>query len=169
MIPRRAMLAAVLILLSCPSYAQPREAWKIYVNDRFGTSIEYPSRFRPGRPPDNNDGLSFTASDGATLAVWDSFNIDELDIKALEADISEGRVKGERITYRASGKNWFVLSGTRGDSLFYSRYLLSHRGEVKNALEIVYPAALTSAYDPIVARISKSLRPGRGYQIPGRP
>ena len=168
-ISRRALIGVALILLPRPSHAQPREAWRIYVNDRFGTSIEYPSRFRPGRPPDNNDGQSFTASDGATLAVWGSLNIDELDIKALEADISEGRAEGERITYRASGKNWFVLSGTRGDSLFYSRYLLSHRGEVKNAFEIVYPAALASAYDPIVARISKSLRPGRGYQIPGRP
>lgn len=167
MIVRLVLFCLALVLL--PDLAQAQESWTAYRNTRFGTTIDYPARFRPGRPPDNNDGQSFTAADGATLAVWGSLNIDALDIRALEADISEGRAAGERITYRANGKNWFVLSGTRGDSLLYSRYLLSHRGEVKNAFEIVYPAALATAYDPIVARISKSLRPGRGYQIPGKP
>jgi serine/threonine-protein kinase len=166
-ISRRLVLAAGLTLPSTLAVAQER--WTTYHNDRYGVTIDYPGRFKPGRPPDNNDGLSFTASDGAVLRVWGSFNIDELDIKALEKDISEGREAGERITYRASGKNWFVLSGTRGDTLFYSRYVLSHRGEVRNAFEIVYPAALASAYSPIVTRISKSLRGGRGFQVSGKP
>jgi hypothetical protein len=62
-----------------------------------------------------------------------------------------------------------VLSGTRGARVLYQKYLLSHRGEVQNAFEISYPATLAATYDPITARIARSLKPGRGYQTTGRP
>lgn len=174
-ISRRALIGAALAAIPVGAFAQPRETstrevWKTYFNDRFGTSIEYPSRFKPGRPPDNNDGQSFVAGDGAQLAVWGSFNALEHDVAGLEAFLREDPKEQEKITYRAAGKNWLVLSGTRGgDRLFYKRYILSHRNEVENAFEISYPAALAAAYDPIVARLSKSLRPGRGYQTKGAP
>jgi len=163
---RRALIAAALVTLASPALAQGRESWKTFVNDRFGTSIEYPTRFKPGEPPANNDGLRFTADDGATLAVWGSLNALEQDLKALE---DSAREDGEKVTYRSAGKNWFVLSGTRGEEVFYKRYILSHRGEVVNAFTLTYPAALAATYDPIVARISKSLKAGRGYQTTGAP
>jgi hypothetical protein len=150
-------------------FRQPRETWKTYLNDRFGTTIEYPSRFKPGRRPDNNDGQGFTAPDGALLAVWGSLNIEERDIAGLEAWLKENHEADEQITYRASGKNWLVQSGARGKQLFYRRYVLSHRNEIQNAFRLSYPAELKAAYDPIVARMSRSLRAGRSYQVPGKP
>ena len=102
--------------------------------------------------------------------MWGSFNVQEHDIAGLEAFLREGLEKDEKITYRAAGKNWLVLSGTQGDDkVFYTRYLLSHRNEVENAFRISYPASLAATYDPIVARISKSLKPGRGFQTKGKP
>jgi hypothetical protein len=83
--------------------------------------------------------------------------------------LRENPEPNERITYRAGGKNWLVLSGTRGDRIFYKRHLFSHANHVINAFEISYPAGLASGYDPIVARMSKSLRAGTGYQITGAP
>jgi len=148
--------------------AQAQEAWTSYRNPRFGTTIDYPARFRPGRPPDNNDGLAFTAPDGATLSVWGSLNVMERDVAGLEAFLREGK-QDARVTYRAAGKNWLVLSGVQADRVFYERHVFSHRNEVENAFQISYPAALAATYDPIVARISKSLRPGRGYQIDRAP
>jgi hypothetical protein len=178
-ISRRALIGAALATISGGALAQPRatstretstrETWKTFFNDRYGTSIEYPSRFKPGRPPDNNDGLSFTADDGAELAVWGSFNALEHDVAGLEAFLREDPKEGEQITYRAAGKNWLVLSGTRRDRVFYKRHQFSHKGEVVNAFEISYPAALAATYDPIVTRIAKSLKPGRGYQTKGAP
>jgi hypothetical protein len=168
LIGRRALLGAALVAL--PWSARATEAWATYRNTRFGTAIEYPARFRPGRPPDNNDGQSFTAADGAELRVWGSFNIDGLDRAALQSRMREDPAAGDSYSYSAHGEDWFVLSGRRGDDrLFYQRYLLSHRGEVINAFEISYPERLKAEYDPIVARISKSLRPGRGYQTNGAP
>ena len=73
---------------------------------------------------------------------------------------------GERITYRAAGRNWLLRSGTRGERIFYTRYAFSHRNEIVNAFLISYPSGLATSYDPIVARIAKSLRSGRGYQTP---
>ena len=62
-----------------------------------------------------------------------------------------------------------VLSGTRGDKVFYTRHLMSHRNELENAFRITYPASLAATYDPIVARIAKSLKAGRGFQTKGKP
>ena len=153
-----------------PRTALAQERWATYRNDRFGTTIDYPAdRFTSGRPPDNNDGLSFTAPDGARFSVWGSLNALEHDLAGLEAFVRENGAKDERITYRAAGKSWFVLSGTRGETIFYKRYLLSHRGEVENGFQIRYPASRAQTYDPIVARMAKSLRAGRGYQVNGAP
>jgi serine/threonine-protein kinase len=163
----RLLLSALLIAL--PAVAVAQDSWTAYRNTRFGTSIEYPSRFHAGHPPDNNDGQSFTADDGAKLSVWGSFNALEHDVAGLEAFLREDPKEGEKITYRAAGRNWLVLSGTRGDRLFYRRHLFSHKREVVNAFEISYPAALASTYNPIVTRIAKSLKPGRGYQTKGAP
>ena len=163
----RVLIAAVLAVLSVQASAQDR--WTTYRNDRFGTAIEYPSRFRPGRPPDNNDGQSFTSPDGAALSVWASFNALEHELAGHEQFIRDAADAKDHITYRASGSNWFVLSGTRDDRIFYQRYLFSHRSEVINAFEISYPAALAASYGPVVTRMSKSLRPGRGYQTKGSP
>ena len=170
MIARRALLAAATIALSAGIAAQEssaQERWATYRNARFGTSVEYPARFRPGRPPENNDGLSFTAADGATLSVWGSLNALEHDVAGLEKFLRESLDGGERITYRAAGRNWLVLSGMQGERIFYRRYVFSHRDEIINAFAIGYPVSLAASYHPIVARIAKSLRPGRGYQTPG--
>ena len=167
MVSRRALLAAVVMAL--PIAAKAQEAWTTYRNSRFGTSIEYPTRFRPGRPPDNNDGLGFTAADGATLSVWGSLNVMEHDVAGLEAFLRENGARADRVTYRAAGENWLVLSGTRGDRIFYARHLFSHRNEIINAFEISYPAALRTRYDPILGRMSRSLRPSRSAQVPGDP
>ena len=163
------LLGLILLALPLGAQAQGAESWTTYRNPRFGTTIAYPSRFRPGRPPENNDGLSFAAADGATLSVWGSLNVLEHDLAGLEAFLRQNAAAGERITYRAAGGNWLVLSGTRHDRVFYRRHAFSHRNAIINAFEITYPASLAGAYDPIVARIARSLRPGSGYQTGGRP
>jgi len=101
--------------------------------------------------------------------VWGSLNVMEHDVAGLEAFLRENLEADERVTYRAAGRNWLVLSGTQDGRVFYKRYAFSHRNEIVNAFALSYPAALTASYDPIVARIAKSLRAGRAYQIPGNP
>ncbi len=149
-----------------PAFAQ---GWRTYVNPRFGTIIEHPDRFRPGRPPQNGAGLAFTNSDGATFSVYGSHNALDHDIKGLEAFIRDNRDAGEQITYEARGANWFVLAGNRGNAIFYERHLLSHGGKIVNGFVMQYPAGLRTSYDAIVTRMSRSFRAGRGADTEGNP
>lgn len=170
MVSRRLLLGTALLAWPECALAQQREAWTTYRNARFGTTIEYPRRFRSGRPPDNNDGLTFTSPDGATLAVWGSLNINNDSRETLERATREAQAGDEIWSYSARGENWFVFSGRRGrDGIFHKRYVLSHGGAVINAFDLGYSEALKLDYDPIVTRMSRSLRPGRGYQIRRNP
>ncbi|MGA2814736.1 MAG: hypothetical protein ABSE67_00290 [Xanthobacteraceae bacterium] len=60
-----------------------------------------------------------------------------------------------------------MISGTSGDGVFYERHLLSHGGQMTEGLVASYPSRLKQKYDPVVARMSKSLRSGTGFQTPG--
>ena len=62
-----------------------------------------------------------------------------------------------------------VVSGTRGDRIFYRRWLLSCGDAVWNGLSIEYPAAGKQAYDPLVTHMSRSLRAGTGWQVENCP
>jgi hypothetical protein len=169
MISRRAFclsLAATGSVIAVPAAA---DSWRTYRNARFGTKIEYPDRFRSGRPPDNGGGLGFSSRDGAKFSVSGSHNVLEHDLKGLEEYLDEGRESDEQVTYRAHGDNWIVRSGAKNNMIFYERHLLSHRGAVINRFEIVYPARLQSAYDAVVTRMSRSLAPGRGQDTEGNP
>jgi hypothetical protein len=149
--------------------ARAQKVWKSYRNERFGTSIEYPSdRFRSLPPPENGDGLKFAATDGAEFVVSAIRNVLEESLAEIEESYLKEREPSEEITYRTKGSNWFVLSGTRGDLIFYERHLVSHRNEIINTFDIIYPASLKRIYDPITARMSKSLRAGIGIGT-GRP
>ena len=152
--------------LAAPATAQ---TWKTYRNARFGTSIEYPDRFRPGRPPQNGGGLSFSSNDGASFLIYGSHNALEHDLAGLESFIKENRDAGESITYEARGANWFVLSGRKDDTEFYERYLLSHNRSIVNGFVITYPARLRTAYDQIVTRMSRSFRASPGNDTEGAP
>jgi hypothetical protein len=158
-ISRRIFLfAGIGSLAATPTVA---DTWRIYRNDRFGTAIAYPNRFQPGRPPTNNDGLSFTSTDGASFSVFGSHNVLEHNLSGYESFVRAERAKGERITY-SHGSNWFVLSGTRGSATFYERYLLSQRETIVNGFVMEYPTRLQAIYGPIVTRMSRSLRAGHG-------
>jgi hypothetical protein len=160
------LLAAAGPLAAAPAAAQ---TWRTYRNARFGTTIDYPDTFRPGRPPDNGGGLGFSSADGASFSVWGSHNALDHDLKGLEDFIREDRDKGERMTYDARGTNWFVIAGTRGETIFYERYILSHNGTIVNGFTIVYPSRLKAPYDPVVTRMSRSFRAGRGADTEGNP
>lgn len=79
---------SVLILLSVWFTAGEAQcapmAHKIYLNARFGYSIEYPDIFQTQKSPDNGDGIEFaTKDDSCSLAVWGGHNISGSDGHAL--------------------------------------------------------------------------------------
>lgn len=146
------------------------ETWRTYQNDRYGTTIDYPDFFKPGTPPDNNDGLAFASSDGARFSVFASYGGLDFDLAGYQDFIIKNLSAGKAVTYRVRGSNWFVISGTDGPGgVFYERYLLSHGGEMTEGFVASYPARLKPKYDPIIARMAKSFRSGTGFQTRGKP
>ncbi len=140
--------------------------WLTYHNDRFGTTIDYPDRFKPEPPPANDDGRKFTSADGAEFLVYASLNVDEFNLAKFQDFVLQNLDSSQVVTYKAHGDNWFVISGTNGANIFYQRHVLSHRGELTESFSIEYPAVAKQDYDAIVARMAKSFRSGKGFQLP---
>jgi len=153
-------LLALALLLSGPAWAQD---WRSYHNDRFGPTADYPAGWTMAPAPENNDGRRFTAPDGdAFVIVSGHFALDsrtEEMARAAEAG------DGETVTYSAKGGNWVVVSGFRGDRIFYRKSLLSCGDQVWNNLYVEYPARDKARFDRLVSHMAASLRPGEGYNI----
>jgi hypothetical protein len=160
-----AMFAAAAVIQGAAVPPTLANDWRTYRNERYGTTIDYPDIFKAGPPPANNDGLAFKSADGAAFSVFASFNALDFDLAGFKDFIVKNLEAGEIITYQTQGKDWFVISGTKGaDEIFYQRHLLSHGKELTEGFVMSYPARLKQKYDPLVARMSKSFRSGTGFQ-----
>jgi hypothetical protein len=139
--------------------------WLIYQNDRYGTTIDYPDRFKAEPPPDADDGQRFKSADGAKFAVYASYALDS-NLAEIQKFTLDHLAPGAVVTYKSQGDNWFVVSGTSGGDIFYERHLMTHGGEMTEGFSMSYPAAAKQSYDAIVTRMAKSFRPGKGFQTP---
>lgn len=156
---------SVLIILGATitsAFAQHDHRWMTYANDRFGVSICYPADLVQAEPPpDNDDGRSFLAKDGAKIATWGSYN-------ALASTLAESaredakRLAGSagEITYKVVRKDFYAVSGRNGGTVFYNRTALSHG--TYSSVEITYPAADGKIWSGITAHVSKCFRPAPG-------
>jgi hypothetical protein len=169
MVSRRELCLFVVGLACVPTTPAQAETWRTYQNDRYGTTVEFPDRFRPRQPSENGEGLSFESADGARLLVFAGRNVLDQDLRALQTAIMDSREIGETYTNRNSGPNWFILAGTRGTVDFYERRMLSHGGKIINNFVMTYPSRLRRVYEPIVTRMSRSFRAGRGESTTGVP
>jgi hypothetical protein len=156
-------IVAVISLLAPTSKA---DGWSTYQNDRYGTTIDYPDIFAAQPPPDANDGRAFKSADGAEFSVSALYDALDFTVAKYHDFIVKNLDPGSAVTYQARGDDWFIISGTKSDKIFYEKHLLSHGAQMTEDFVITYPAALKATYDPIVARMAKSFRPGTGFQSP---
>jgi hypothetical protein len=152
------LVLALLLPLAAGAVAQA-ETWRTYGNARYGTSVSYPADlFSPGEEPANGDGLAFSASDGAKLLVFGQNNaLGETPATLRKRLVADSPESYSAITYEKADKRSLTLSGTRGDTIFYERYVFSVPPDTIHAIVVTYPAALKDRYDRIVTRISRSL------------
>jgi hypothetical protein len=126
-----------------------------YTNARYGFSVKYPGAFKRDPPVENGDGMGCTSGDGFHMLVYGSNNVFGSDLDTLMTEQAEGFTK---VSYQKQGKNWFVLSGTKGATIFYVKVYVG-KGAT-NTLEIEYPAALKKKYDPVVTAVVGSFKAG---------
>jgi len=158
----RAMLraaAALAWLLAAVGGANADERWATSVSDRFRTSLSYPAEvFVMQSPPENDDGRTLIAADGAKILVFAGDNVANDTLTSKRASLTGGDYA--RVAYNATGNTWFVVSGLRTiggvDSIFYEKYIVSAESETIHSLIVTYPARLKARYDPIVDRVAAS-------------
>ncbi len=166
--PKSSFVAVFAFLAAIPlaTGTAKADSWLTYHNDRYGTTIDYPDVFKMQRPPDSDDGREFKSADGADFTVSASYFALDFTVATYRDFIVKNLDLGSTITYETRGKNWFVVSGTRAGSIFYEKHLLSHGAQMNEDFVMSYPASAKQVYDPIVARMAKSFRPGTGFQSP---
>lgn len=139
------------------TFAPLADGWQTYVNTRFGVRFDYPSDvFAANDPPQNGDGRTFTSSD-ATLMIFAAHNtLDETP--ATMKDEMVGSPDYGNMTYSPSGDTWLVLSGFRGDRIFYEKYFF--RDGMISAFGMEFPKERKPFYGPMIERIEDSFRAG---------
>jgi len=148
---RREVILALVLAGCLPASAAP--TWRHYVNDRFGTEVDYPAIFRAEPPPENNDGRMFHSQE-ADIRVFGRWNIDDETPQSLLDGLATDPAYADT-TYRRLLDDRLVISGLRGAYIFYEVYLCSASGVV-HTLMITYPARDKLLFDPIVTRMSRS-------------
>jgi hypothetical protein len=134
------------------------ESWTVYGNARFGTAIDYPAGIfsQSDPPPENSDGRTFRSADGhAKLLVYGAYNVGD-DTPQSYVDKF---VDGKGVTFRRVTANFFAVSGVRDGAIFYQR--CNFRPAPRNiidCMDVSYPADRKAAWNPIVGRLSQSLR-----------
>lgn len=157
----RILIVALAMCVAAPVTAQ---AWLTYANDRFGAAVDYPPEFSVAdAPPENSDGQRFfTADRRASLAVYGFFDVEHAGMTTLREQYRE---PGTTYSYAVANATGFVLSGTRGDRIVYLRCIRSSvSADIFNCADLAYPAAEARHWDPIVTRISRSLRSGAPWR-----
>jgi len=156
---------AAIFVLAFATAARAAPQYRTYANARFGTTADVPADWKADPPPENGDGLRFWSPDQrASITVSGSLHVYDTIDEAMK--IYEEPGKGETVTYRHREPRVLVVSGTRGDTIFYARHILSCGDQIWNNVYLEYPAAEKAAYDALVTHVARSLRPGRSGQVP---
>lgn len=147
-------------LLTVAANAQDA-GWRTYLNERFGSRIEYPaSIFSPEPPPENGDGRRFKSRD-AEFTISAGYNVIPDTLQSLENSLRHpdpgSPADFANVTYRLSKGDVLVLSGFRADKVYYDKFVFTRDHETIHHFAITYPATAKSIYDPIVERMSKSM------------
>lgn len=151
------MKKLLLLLFMVPVLANAQ--YKFYYNDRFEISLKYPSTFKPGIAPTNNDGRTFLSSDkqckiGCAGHYYISKNINE-ELKEYSQNIS--------ISYKTVKPNFFAFSGYTSDgNIYYQKSILrklsNENAYVLKSVWITYPQAQKKKYDGVCKIVGASLK-----------
>ncbi|MDR2857382.1 MAG: hypothetical protein LBV50_06005 [Novosphingobium sp.] len=134
--------------------------WSGYGNARFNYRIDIPPEYTEVDESGNGDGGISHGLDGrAELSIWGQYLIDGSFTDNAKWRLEQDRKDGWTVTYEKSQPQWAVRSGTKGARIFYERGIPVCNGAAA-FFRIEYDKGWEKAFDPIIARLAKSLRSG---------
>ena len=134
--------------------------WQTYVNDQFGMQFDIPVDFRPAPPPEDGGGRSFDKGN-ASIYIFASQNADG-DTPASFLKQMASTEGYENVTYSPAGRSWLVISGFRGERIFYEKYFF--RDGLISAFGMDFPKEDKPLYAPVIERIEESFKAGRSLR-----
>jgi hypothetical protein len=153
-----------------PPVSQNDPGWFRYLNARFGLRVDLPETgFRQELSP-TGSGITLTSPDRAITinvhANWlgsilpNATDSAGRNIASLhEQAMAETRQKGGNVTYSVRHDDFYIISGTLGAMVYYERVAISPVcPDVFSAIRVQYPPAIEREFDPLVRRVSLSLR-----------
>ena len=157
---RIAAAAAVLAGLALTSLASERK-FETCTNLRFEYAVDYPSDMLiPQGESQNGAGQRFTsrARDVELVAVGSYNALDKTLRERFAEEIEEEADDGAKrtVTYKVLKKDWFVVSGTEGARVFYTKVML--KDDTFKRMTFRYPVGRDAELTPLTARIAKSFR-----------
>ncbi len=163
----RHLLAGTLAALSAVSGAeaqirgrQPALDWQTFLVPEFGTTVEYPASIFPVPDGKAEKGLGqrFNSADGrSVLTIYTRENAaGDTPASYLRNNLRTGR---SVLDYELVTRSFFAISSERRGLIFYSRNFSAEAGGAIHCFDLVYPQDEKRAWDPVVTRISRSLRP----------
>ena len=158
------VFAVALVTLAglSPSHAQQPDGtvgWTTFSVPQFGTRLVYPASIFPVVEGKSEKGIGkrFRSNDGrALISIYSTPNdARETPISYLRNNLRRPR---SALQYRRVTSSFFAISEETKDKIYYSRCNFSNSGAI-HCFDLVYPYREKRAWDPIVTRISRSLRP----------
>lgn len=151
------VLAAVAALHAGPPAAYAQAGWQTYVDPSFGTQILYPAYLFQSATPTATGVILEGREVALEVSVLRGQGIDT--VAELRAFVTAG-FGYDNVTYSPQGSRWLVLSGYRGDRVYYQKFFIV--GDSIQGFSFDYPVATRHLYDPLVEILEDSFRAGPG-------
>ncbi len=146
--------ALALLVLTVQAASQE---WGQFGFRKLGFAFDVPPGFVLKQTAANDNGATFEAEDGASLAVWgDSLSIRNLK-STVQAQLDADEAEGWDVTYRRLTPTWASYSGIKVDRIRYVRAIAVCNDRV-GIFQLEYDVEDKVPYDPIVVRMVRSLK-----------
>jgi hypothetical protein len=159
---RCTLTLAVITAIGCASL-EASERWLDQRDPQFGFSYSFPDALFASVEGDGKSGFHYFASNPTDakflVGAWD--NQDDATPEHFKRWMIANAGGYEEITYQPRGRSWFVLSGYRGDQIYYEKVMFSCGDRVVNILAIAYPTSERGQFDPVVERMEDTFKPGQ--------
>jgi curved DNA-binding protein CbpA len=139
--------------------------WNTYQNARFSFALKYPADvFAIDSGTANENDRTFRSTSGdALLRIFATENVTGVTPAKYRRSLIEGRYAGVDFEHSPQRKFWFVLSGTRGDQVFYERVIFSCDTKAIHGWQMIYPSSERTLYDLVADEIQRNYtHSGRG-------
>lgn len=137
--------------------------WALLANAAAGFELKYPADvFAPKPGALDADDRLFVSQDGhAVLRVYANRRNSGTALSKYRASLLAKCYAGASLDYAPQRENWFVLSGTLGEEMFYERVSFSCDRRSFHGWLITYPVVERQFYDAVVEEMHRTYRFGK--------